>query len=112
MSKKQTLYTWKYEIAVNGSEIVCNRFLIFGRVIHVFAIKIDFRGDADNFNAIRALNLQFEMQKAGSMCGTSSFFRVVFNFSVRRIFPATLSKYCFLLSNCWSYVFFVIEKFL
>lgn len=110
MSKKQTLYTWKYEIAVNGSEIVCNRFLIFGRVIHVFAIKIDFRGDADNFNAIRALNLQFEMQKAGSMCGTSSFFRVVFNFSVRRIFPATLSKYCFLLSNCWSYVFFCYRK--
>lgn len=95
MSKKQTLYTWKYEIAVNGSEIVCNRFLIFGRVIHVFAIKIDFRGDADNFTAIRALNLQFEMQKAGSTHGTGSFFRVIFNFSVRKIFPAALADAAF-----------------
>lgn len=61
-------------------------------------------GAVDDFNAIRALNLQFEMQKAGSMCGTGSFFRVVFNFS------ATLSKHCFLLSNCWSYVFFCYRK--
>ena len=29
-------------------------------------------GAVDDFNAIRALNLQFEMQKAGSMCGTGS----------------------------------------
>ena len=67
-------------------------------------------GAVDDFNAIRALNLQFEMQKAGSMCGTGSFFRVVFDFSVRSIFPAMLSKHCFLLSNCWSYVFFCYRK--
>lgn len=67
-------------------------------------------GAVNDFNAIRALNLQFEMQKAGSMCGTGSFFRVVFDFSVRRIFPAMLSKHCFLLSNCWSYVFFCYRK--
>lgn len=79
-------------------------------IIHAFAIKIDFRGIADNFNAIPAPNLQSEMQKAGSMCGTGSFFRVVFDFSVRRIFPAMLSKHCFLLSNCWSYVFFCYRK--
>ena len=42
----------------------------------------------DDFNAIRALNLQFEMQKAGSTHGTGSFFRVIFNFSARKIFPA------------------------
>lgn len=77
---------------------------------HAFAIKIDFRGIADNFNAIPAPNLQSEMQKAGSMCGTGSFFRVIFNFSVRKIFPATLSKHCFLLSNCWCYVFFLLSK--
>ena len=45
----------------------------------------------DDFNAIRALNLQFEMQKAGSTHGTGSFFRVIFNFSARKIFPATLA---------------------
>lgn len=67
-------------------------------------------GAVDDFNAIRALTLQFEMQKAGSMCGTGSFFRVVFDFSVRSIFPAMLSKHCFLLSNCWSYVFFCYRK--
>ena len=67
-------------------------------------------GAVDDFNAIRALNLQFEMQKAGFMCGTGSFFRVVFDFSVRSIFPAMLSKHCFLLSNCWSYVFFCYRK--
>lgn len=61
-------------------------------------------GAVYDFNAIRALNLQFEMQKAGSMCGTGSFFRVVLNFS------ATLSKHCFLLSDCWSYVFFCYRK--
>ena len=41
---------------------------------------------------------------------SAHFFRVVFNFSVRRIFPATLSKHCFLLSNCWCYVFFCYRK--
>ena len=69
-------------------------------------------GIVDDLNAISMPDLQSEMQKAGSMCGTGSFFRVIFNFSVRKIFPATLSKHCFLLSNCWNYVFFVIEKFL
>lgn len=44
-----------------------------------------------DFNAIRALNLQFEMQKAGSTHGTGSFFRVIFSFSARKIFPATLA---------------------
>lgn len=110
VSKKAPPFARKCEIAVNGSKIVCNRFLIFGSNLYAFAIKIDFMGAVDDFNAIRALNLQFKMQKAGSMCGTSSFFRVVFNFSVRRIFPATLSKHCFLLSNCWSYVFFCYRK--
>lgn len=67
-------------------------------------------GIVDDLNAISMPDLQSEMQKAGSMCGTSSFFRDVFNFSVRRIFPATLSKHCFLLSNCWCYVFFCYRK--
>lgn len=44
-----------------------------------------------DFNAIRALNLQFEMQKAGSTHGTGLFFRVIFSFSARKIFPATLA---------------------
>ena len=44
-----------------------------------------------DFNAIRALNLQFEMQKAGSTHGTGSFFRVMFSFSARKIFPSTLA---------------------
>lgn len=51
----------------------------------------------DDFNAIRALNLQFEMQKAGSTHGTGSFFRVIFNFSARKIFPATLAGAAFTL---------------
>lgn len=110
MSKKAPPFARKCEIAVNGSEIVCNRFLIFGRYNLCFCHKIDFMGAVDDFNAIRALNLQFKMQKAGSMCGTGSFFCVVFNFSVRRIFPTTLSKHCFLLSNCWCYVFFLLSK--
>ena len=67
-------------------------------------------GIVDDLNAISMPDLQSEMQKAGSMCGTGSFFRDVFNFSVRRIFPATLSKHCFLLSDCWSYVFFLLSK--
>lgn len=67
-------------------------------------------GIVDDLNAISVPDLQSEMQKAGSMCGTGSFFRDVFNFSVRRIFPATLSKHCFLLSNCWCYVFFCYRK--
>lgn len=67
-------------------------------------------GIVDDLNAISMPDLQSEMQKAGSMCGTGSFFRDVFNFSVRRIFPATLSKHCFLLSNCWCYVFFCYRK--
>ena len=60
----------------------------------------------DDFNAIRALNLQFEMQKTGS------FFRVIFNFSARKIFPAaladaafyspTVGATCFLLSKSFS----------
>ena len=49
----------------------------------------------DDFNAIRALNLQFEMQKAGSTHGTGSFFRVIFNFSARKIFPAALADAAF-----------------
>ena len=56
-------------------------------------------GAVDDFNAIRALNLQFKMQKAGSMCGTGSFFRVVFNFCVRKIFTAKHSKNYFLITN-------------
>lgn len=67
-------------------------------------------GIVDDLNAISMPDLQSEMQKAGSMCGTGSFFRVVFDFSVRSIFPAMLSKHCFLLSNCWSYVFFCYRK--
>lgn len=67
-------------------------------------------GIVDDLNAISMPDLQSEMQKAGSMCGTGSFFRDVFNFSARKIFPATLSKHCFLLSNCWSYVFFCYRK--
>lgn len=67
-------------------------------------------GIVDDLNAISMPDLQSEMQKAGSMCGTGSFFRDVFNFSARRIFPATLSKHCFLLSNCWCYVFFCYRK--
>ena len=110
VSKKAPPFARKCEIAVNGSEIVCNRVLIFGRYNLCFCHKIDFMGAVDDFNAIRALNLQFKMQKAGSMCGTGSFFCVVFNFSVRRIFPTTLSKHCFLLSNCWCYVFFCYRK--
>ena len=49
----------------------------------------------DDFNAIRALKLQFEMQKAGPTHGTGSFFRVIFNFSVRKIFPAALADAAF-----------------
>ena len=52
-------------------------------------------GAADDFNAILAPKLQSEMQKAGSMCGTGSFFRVIFNFSVRKIFPAALADAAF-----------------
>lgn len=84
--------------------------LFLERYFHAFSIKIDFRGIVDNFNAIPAPNLQSEMQKAGSSHGTGSFFRVIFNFSARRIFPATLSKHCFLLSNCWCYVLFCYRK--
>lgn len=62
---------------------------------HAFAIKIDFRGIADNFNAIPVPNLQSEMQKAGSTHETGSFFRVIFNFSVRKIFPAALADAAF-----------------
>ena len=81
-------------------------------IANLFAIKIDFRGTVDDFNAIRALNLQFEMQKAGSTHGTGSFFRVIFNFSARKIFPAaladaafyspTVGATCFLLSKSFS----------
>lgn len=67
-------------------------------------------GIVDDLNAISMPDLQSEMRKAGSMCGTGSFFRDVFNFSARKIFPATLSKHCFLLSNCWCYVFFCYRK--
>lgn len=67
-------------------------------------------GIVDDLNAISMPDLQSEMQKAGSMCGTGSFFRDVFNFSARKIFPAALSKHCFLLSNCWCYVFFCYRK--
>lgn len=63
--------------------------------IRVFTIKIDFRGTVDDFNVIRALNLQLEMQKAGSKHGTGSFFRVIFNFSARKIFPAALAVAAF-----------------
>ena len=45
-------------------------------------------GIVDDLNAISMPDLQSEMQKAGSMCGTGSFFRDVFNFSARKIFPA------------------------
>lgn len=110
VSKKAPPFARKCEIAVNGSEIAYTRFYFSNGLIHAFAIKIDFRGIADNFNAIPVPNLQSEMQKAGSSHGTGSFFRVIFNFSARRIFPATLSKHCFLLSNCWSYVFFLLSK--
>lgn len=60
-----------------------------------FYHKIDFRGTVDDFNVIRALNLQLEMQKAGSKHGTGSFFRVIFNFSARKIFPAALAVAAF-----------------
>ena len=58
-------------------------------------MKTDFRGVADDFNAILASNLQSEMQKAGFVCGTGSFFRGVFNFSARKIFPAALAGAAF-----------------
>ena len=45
-------------------------------------------GIVDDLNAISMPDLQSEMQKAGSMCGTGSFFRDVFNFSAQKIFPA------------------------
>lgn len=79
---------------------------------HAFAIKIDFRGIADNFNAISVPNLQSEMQKAGSTHGTGSFFRVIFNFSVRKIFPAALADAAFHSPTAGATCFFVIEKFL
>ena len=74
----------------------------------------------DDFNAIRALNLQFEMQKAGSTHGTGSFFRVIFNFSARKIFPAaladaafyspTVGATCFLLSKSFSIIEYYSEN--
>ncbi len=64
----------------------------------------------DDFNAIRALNLQFEMQKAGSMCGTGSFFRVIFNFSVRKIFPAALADAAFHSPTVGATCFFCYRK--
>ena len=69
-------------------------------------------GAVDDFNAIRALNLQFKMQKAGSMCGTGSFFRDVFNFSARKIFPAASAGAAFHSPTVGATCFFVIEKFL
>lgn len=69
-------------------------------------------GIVDDLNAISMPDLQSEMQKAGSMCGTGSFFRDVFNFSARKIFPAasagaafhspTVGATCFLLSKSFS----------
>lgn len=110
VSKKTPPFARKCELAVNGPEIAYTRFYFSSGNFHAFSVKIDFRGIVDNFNAIPAPNLQSEMQKAGSTHGTGSFFRVIFNFSARRIFPATLSKHCFLLSNCWCYVFFCYRK--
>lgn len=52
-------------------------------------------GAVDDFNAIRALNLQFEMQKAGSMCGTGSFFRVILIFPSEKFFPQRLVNTAF-----------------
>ena len=69
-------------------------------------------GIVDDLNAISMPDLQSEMQKAGSTHGTGSFFRVIFNFSARKIFPAaladaafyspTVGATCFLLSKSFS----------
>ncbi len=64
----------------------------------------------DDFNAIRALNLQFEMQKAGSTHGTGSFFRVIFNFSARKIFPAALADAAFYSPTVGATCFFCYRK--
>lgn len=69
-------------------------------------------GTVDDFNAIRALNLQFEMQKAGSMCGTGSFFRVILIFPSEKFFPQRLVNTAFYSPILELRVFFVIEKFL
>lgn len=66
----------------------------------------------DDFNAIRALNLQFEMQKAGSTHGTAHFFVLFLIFPPEKSFPAaladaafyspTVGATCFLLSKSFS----------
>lgn len=56
-------------------------------------------GIVDDLNAISMPDLQSEMQKAGSMCGTGSFFRDVFNFSAQNL-SRSVSGRCFSLSNC------------
>lgn len=112
VSKKAPPFARKCEIAVNGPEIVYTRFYFSSSKFHAFSIKIDFRGIVGNFNAIPAPNLQSEMQKAGSMCGTGSFFRVIFSFSARKIFPATLAGAAFYSPTVGATCFFVIEKFL
>ena len=69
-------------------------------------------GIVDDLNAISMPDLQFEMQKAGSTHGTGSFFRVIFNFSARKIFPAALADAAFYSPTVGATCFFVIEKFL
>ena len=63
-------------------------------------------GIVDDLNAISMPDLQSEMQKAGS------FFRVIFNFSARKIFPAASAGAAFYSPTVGATCFFVIEKFL
>lgn len=112
VSKKAPPFARKCEIAVNGPEIAYARFYFSSGKFHAFSIKIDFRGIVDNFNAIPAPNLQSEMQKAGSMCGTGSFFRVILIFPSEEFFPQRLVNTAFYSPIVGATCFFVIEKFL
>lgn len=67
-------------------------------------------GAVDDFNAIRALNLQFEMQKAGSMCGTGSFFRVILIFPSEEFFPQRLVNTTFYSPIVGATCFFCYRK--
>lgn len=69
-------------------------------------------GTVDDFNAIRALNLRFETQKAGSMCGTGSFFVPFLIFPSEEFFPQCLVNTAFYSPTVGATCFFVIEKFL
>lgn len=67
-------------------------------------------GIVDDLNAISMPDLQSEMQKAGSMCGTGSFFRDVFNFSARKIFPAASAGAAFHSPTVGATCFFCYRK--